>query len=180
MNRHRAILFAIVFVGSMAVAAAYVANALRGQPTDPTDVSSDPAALATIVREPYIVFRNTRQGAGYGRLAVVSLQDPQGTRHVTALDCERVDVAALTGVCLVADRGVFTTYSAAIFDLAFAVRHTVQLAGIPSRVRMAPNGQLAAITVFVSGHSVLARRLFDHDDTCRYAGWQSVVGYREL
>jgi hypothetical protein len=40
-----------------------------------------------------------------------------------------------------------------VFDAAFSRRHVIPLAGIPSRVRVAPNGALAAITVFVSGHS---------------------------
>jgi hypothetical protein len=54
---------------------------------------------------------------------------------------------------LTADRGVFTTYRAVIFDDKFQSRHTVNLTGIPSRTRVSPDGKLAAITVFVSGHS---------------------------
>jgi hypothetical protein len=40
-----------------------------------------------------------------------------------------------------------------IFDSQFRVLHTVQLAGIPSRVRVSPDGSHGAVTDFVSGDS---------------------------
>ena len=40
-----------------------------------------------------------------------------------------------------------------IFDSNFNRQQQISLGGIPSRVRVAPNGQVAAITVFISGHS---------------------------
>jgi hypothetical protein len=71
----------------------------------------------------------------------------------TPLACERVYFAAGRGICLSADRGLFTTYQALICDAAFRVHHTLRLTGMPSRVRVSPDGRMAAYTVFESGHS---------------------------
>ena len=64
-----------------------------------------------------------------------------------------MDVRGGTGVCLTADRGFAATYGAVIFDSTLAPRHRLTITGIPSRTRVAPDGTLAAITTFVSGHS---------------------------
>ena len=56
-------------------------------------------------------------------------------------------------MCLQSDRGVLTTYDALVFDSDLAVRHTIGLAGAPSRVRVSPQGTMAGVTVFVTGHS---------------------------
>ena len=102
----------------------------------------------------HLYFRNTRLDDSYGRLVAVALDDVNGARVATGLACDRLDVAAGVGVCLTADRGVLTTYSAVIFDERdFSPSRTIALDGIPSRVRLSPNGELAGITVFVSGHA---------------------------
>jgi len=71
----------------------------------------------------------------------------------TLLTCERVYFAAGRGICLSADRGLFTTYQALLCDAGFRVHHTLRLTGMPSRVRVSPDGRVAAYTVFESGHS---------------------------
>jgi Tol biopolymer transport system component len=69
------------------------------------------------------------------------------------LRCEVVHVSGGNGICLSADRGVFTTYAATLFDSkTFATHGTFALKGIPSRARVSQDGKLAALTVFVSGH----------------------------
>jgi hypothetical protein len=105
---------------------------------------------------PRLVFRSTALGPTYGALATLPVAALTGTPTITALSCDRVHVAAGTGVCLVANLGVFTTYRAIVFDAAFQPRHTLRLGGAPSRVRLSPDGRVAAITVFVSGHSYAA------------------------
>lgn len=40
-----------------------------------------------------------------------------------------------------------------MFDARFVPSATIPLAGTPSRVQVAPNGSLAGMTVFVTGHS---------------------------
>jgi WD40-like Beta Propeller Repeat len=74
------------------------------------------------------------------------------TRAVSALACDRVHVAAGRGVCMEAKRGAITTYRAHLFDHQLNITSSFDLAGIPSRARVSPDGQHAATTVFVSGH----------------------------
>ena len=51
---------------------------------------------------------------------------------------------------------MFTSYSTTVFDSDFQTLHRLRFGSIPSRVRIAPDGRHAAITVFVSGHSCAA------------------------
>ena len=71
----------------------------------------------------------------------------------TGLRCERVHFAAGAGICLAAERGMLTRYSAQTFGPDFHVRHTIPLQGVPSRARVSPDGRRGAVTVFVSGDS---------------------------
>ena len=52
-------------------------------------------------------------------------------RAPVALNCERVSFAAGHGLCLTADRGVFTTYQAVLLDAKLQAVHTIKLAGSP-------------------------------------------------
>jgi hypothetical protein len=63
--------------------------------------------------------------------------------------------AAAEGLCLGNNTlgGFLSTYSAYTFGQALEPRHTFQQAGIPSRVRVSPDGRYGAMTVFVTGHS---------------------------
>jgi WD40-like Beta Propeller Repeat len=81
------------------------------------------------------------------------LDAKDGVRHVTPLRCERVHLAGARGICLEAQRGAITSYHAVLFDRSLRKLHSAALAGAPSRARMSPDGKLAAMTVFVSGHS---------------------------
>ena len=68
--------------------------------------------LSALAGRPRLVFRNTAAGAGYGRVAVVALDDPDGGRALTPAECERVYAVDAAAVCLSADRGLTTTYRA--------------------------------------------------------------------
>lgn len=69
-----------------------------------------------------------------------------------SLACQRVHMSAGAGVCLaLAPTGI--DYEAIVFDRRFRAREHLGLNGLPSRTRVAPNGRLAAVTAFVTGHS---------------------------
>lgn len=127
----------------------------RAEPRRDVDaaVPATPAELGDALTRPHVMFRSTQLTKGYGRLALVPLGAPGSSRWLTPLACDRADYAGGRGVCLMADRGVFTTYRALLFDDRFQVRHTIPLVGPPSRVRVSRDGTMAAITVFVTGHS---------------------------
>ncbi len=99
-----------------------------------------------------IFFRYAGVDENYGKLAVVDYSALGAPRFIDGLSCEAVYFAGGNGICLTADRGVFTTYAARIFDANFATRFTLPLKGGPSRTRVSADGTLGGFTVFVSGH----------------------------
>jgi hypothetical protein len=104
-----------------------------------------------------VVYRYTGADTGHGRLARGDLRHPGDGVVLTSLQCERVHVAAGAGVCLTAQRRRFPVkYEAVLFDRDFQPRHVVPLTGVPSRTKVSPDGRLAAVTVFESGHSYAA------------------------
>jgi hypothetical protein len=115
--------------------------------------SVEPAPVAEEV-EPAkrIFFRSTNPERHYGELAYVEQPGTGAPHYLRQWNCEVAYFAGGKGSCLTADRGVFTTYAADIFDAGFRRLFTLPLSGIPSRTRVSPDGRLAAVTVFVTGH----------------------------
>ena len=100
---------------------------------------------------PRVVFRNTAAGAGYGLVAQVPLDTPEGTRAVSTLPCDRVYETTSRTMCLRIDRGIVTSFSATLLDHAGNTLRTWGLPGIPSRTRISPDSRLVAFTAFVTG-----------------------------
>jgi hypothetical protein len=149
--------FALVCVGCIAIPAAYFLAVVRERQAEARAAAPVPqlgvAAAASLAHKPHLIFRSTALGDTYGRVVLVPFRRPSAPRAVTPLSCERVDFAAGRGICLQADRGAITTYKAVLFDDSFDELHELSLAGAPSRARMSPDGELAANTVFVTGHT---------------------------
>jgi hypothetical protein len=110
-----------------------------------------PAALTAALQSPHVLFRNTATDAAYGAVSVAPLERPDGSRVSASLSCERLAYAAGEGLCLQADRGVFTTYTALLLDRELQPRSAIPLDGSISRARISPDGRVGAITVFVAG-----------------------------
>src|SRR5262249_9980538 len=123
-------------------------------PPRPAAVAS-PAAIATVVARPHLLFRETTPGPNFGHLAVAALDD-LSARFVTATGCQRVSFAGGRGLCLHVDRGVFNTYSALLLNEQLEPGAAIKLAGLPSRTRAAADGRVGAITVFVLGDGYAA------------------------
>ena len=100
-----------------------------------------------------ILFRYMATDSHYGKLAVAGYPDVSQLRFINDFSCQVVHFAAGVGICLTADRGVFTKYGADLFNSEFERSFHIDLEGIPSRCRVSPDGKLAAWTVFVTGHS---------------------------
>jgi hypothetical protein len=148
--------FGLVTLLMAVVAVGYAINAKRKSDlaaVAPAGVVVDQAALIALRDIPHVLFRSTRLGKGYGHLVAVPRDRTDGPRIMTDLECDRLDMAGGTGVCLSAERGMKTSYYALIFNDNYETTHRLELAGIPSRVRVSPDGGVAGITVFVSGHS---------------------------
>jgi len=116
----------------------------------PTPLSTD---LAAVLAGPHILFRNTLPGEQYGLVAAVALDDPAGPRAFTDVACDRLYAAGGTTACLRTVRGVATRYEAELLDENWAGITTWPLPGVPSRVRVSPDGSLIGSTAFVTGHS---------------------------
>ncbi len=162
VTARRIAVFAVIALLCVGTATVYVLDARRrstaadGLVSAGIRVVEDPADLSRIAAAPHVAFRNTASGRGYGLTVLAGLDDPDGPRWLTGLACDRVDFAGGFGSCLASDGRVYAKYVARIFDASFNVLHTVALNGVPSRTRVAPNGRLAAATVFVTGHSYAA------------------------
>jgi hypothetical protein len=100
----------------------------------------------------FIFFRYTGVDDNYGKLAVVDLDHRDQPRFVEGFSCEAVHFTGGHGICLTADRGVFTTYAAQLFDTKLKPLFKIPLNGGPSRSRVSRDGAIAACTVFISGH----------------------------
>ena len=150
----RLVLFVAVCFACAAGAIGYIAVSSRDQARDLVATGAQTELEANAVTaSPHLLFRDTGGGDAYGRVAVSDAAAPGGARALTDLRCDRVHVAAGVGMCLRAELGIFPHYEGLVFDETFAVRHRFDLAGQPSRTQVAPDGSLAAYTVFVTGHS---------------------------
>lgn len=91
----------------------------------------------------------------FHKVGFAKLQEPAGAAFYTDLSCERAYASErLGGICLTStENGTKTTWWAQLFDAQFTPGARLALTGAPSRVRISPDGRLAAATVFESGHS---------------------------
>jgi hypothetical protein len=149
--------FAVVSAGCVLFALVYALQAARRTTVSVDGVSlrfvDDAGERARVASLDHVLFRTTAVAEAHGQLVFSPLTDLAGSRYLTDLQCERVDQGGGTGVCLTANRGFTATYGAVVFNADLTVRHRLGLTGIPSRTRVSPDGKLAAITTFVSGHS---------------------------
>jgi hypothetical protein len=149
---------AAVGVGVLIAAGIALMSAVNGDRA--VSYASSPSAppplhdVAAIAASPHLLFRHTIVDQNYSRLSLAPLDARQPADRASAeLACERVSFAAGRGICLHADRGFFTTYTAVFFDRAFKPTRTIKVAGRPSRTRVSSDGRVGAITVFVTGES---------------------------
>ncbi len=151
----RVVGFVALCIACLSVSVAYLVHADRrhSQASAAGVVQEEsPVAVQELRAQPHVVFRTMAAGEA-GRVALVPLTAPQGTRVLTNLDCLRVHMAAGGGLCL-SDKGdLFNPYKVAFLGPDLRPRHEESLAGPVSRARVSPDGRYGAATVFVTGHS---------------------------
>ena len=127
-------------------------------PDDEAAVEQAPTTTTTLVASPSVnpadiafTFVNRAPGDEYGRVGYI---DPQGERHVTELECDRVDRNNARGICLSATAGLAGTGVGLVLDpnLNPTKRFGVSQ---PSRAAASPDGEVVAYTSFTLGHSYL-------------------------
>ncbi|GAA0451481.1 TolB-like translocation protein [Streptomyces sp. NPDC046215] len=158
MNRNSrvlALLVAVLVLGAVAVgttlhAAGRAAEKDRARKDGPS-VRSGAVALDT---PGLSVFRNMAWGPHRDEIAAVPTARPTGPRTASGVRCLRFHTAAGTGICLQAVHGTLReSYRAVVLDARLRELRRYDLAGVPSRARVSPDGRSVAWTVFVSGDS---------------------------
>jgi hypothetical protein len=157
-KRSRAAILAVVAAALLVVAVTYSVHAAgRAAKTTPHAPAGSALQATPFSGTPQLVFRNTELGPGYGYVASLPVNDVAARRAYTSLSCDRVYAAADTLLCLTSNRGVVTTYSAAVYDAQLKKERSVSIPGIPSRARISADGRMASWTVFVFGDSYVSR-----------------------
>lgn len=119
-------------------------------------VSNQPTVMnaSGVIEPPFVMFRTLGPTAVHGRVSMVRLDAPGSTRYVSELSCARLHFAGGRGLCLTEEPvGTSVVHAAYIFDRAFTRGPRIELTGIPTRVRVSPDGRRAAITVYGEEHS---------------------------
>ncbi len=124
------------------------------QPKSASEPGKAAAAPPKAEAKPALLyFRANALGENYGKVAVAPLNNLEQRQYAADLFCDRLDFSSGNGVCLHADRGSLTTHYAIGFNDLMQRTWSFKLNGLPSRVRLSPSGQLAAITIFLVGQS---------------------------
>lgn len=157
VSRKRLMVLLLVTVSAVAAAGIYAALAFQGARVS----QGAPPPVAVSVSEalpsaPFVVFRNTAAGQGFGEAATVPLTDPGGSRALSGKSCDRVYGTGQLTFCLQTKHELATNFQASVFDARWKETASWPLPGIPSRARTNADGSLLASTVFVSGHSYAA------------------------
>jgi len=120
------------------------ATSTTASPTSAPRPGVDPAEIA-------LAFINRVPGDEYG---FVGYLDPDGERHITELECSRLDVNEAGGICLSATAGLGGSGRGLLLDAGLnpSLRFGVNL---PSRAAVSPDGSVVAWTGFSLGHSYL-------------------------
>lgn len=143
--------------GRLWIAAALIANASFWSVAcgvEPHTTTVVGAALSAPPARPQLLYVSVASDSTFHHVAVASLGAPAAGAFVTPLLCERVYVNGPHGVCLTSSlEGTTTTWAGTVFNQQFEPLTRVPLSGEPSRVRVSPDGALAAATVFETGHS---------------------------
>jgi len=114
-----------------------------------------------------VVFRSLPGGRSKGNAQValeavgVRTADPT----LSALGCARVYFAAARGLCVAPSKRFTTGWRAEVFGTDLRVHRTLELAGLPSRARISPDGRYGSVTMFVAGHSYAAAGTFSTQTT---------------
>lgn len=111
-----------------------------------------PQSLAAPPARPYLLVRSMRTDGSFGKLLLAPLSAPDGPAYETPLDCDRAAMARTLGVCLSMEGSESPAHYLDVFDERFARVHRIPLAGVPNRIGLARDRDLAAISAAEHTH----------------------------
>jgi dipeptidyl aminopeptidase/acylaminoacyl peptidase len=124
--------------------------------TEPTAAGQGPAHPTT---PPFVMFRVLSSDETHGRLAVLPLA-PYAEPQISDMTCVRLHYAAGRGICVTQethDRAV--RHVAHVFDGQLVRGARIELDGVATRVRVAPDGRTGAITTYGEEEGPTGERL---------------------
>ena len=129
---------------------------------------------------PFVIFRTLAPSDAYGRVALIGLQ-PAAERRVTRLSCLRLHYAGGSGLCarqeIAADAVLNVVY---VFDETLEPRRRIVLEGVPTRLRVAPDGRVGAITTYAEEESPQGERLTTRTRIIEMRSGRQVADLREF
>jgi hypothetical protein len=169
--------FTIAVAAIVAGAGAYLYFARVESSTASTGAAADSAAqlqaVASIRKGAYVAFRDLRPGPTYGHLTFSSLEN-LSQRAGTTISCNRLHFSATDGLCLMISTAPVGFFGHLIDD-QLNITQSINLPGMPSRARVARNGEFAAYTSFVAGDSYLAAGLSTRSRIVRMPSGEDVA-----
>ena len=160
--RSRVLVFALLVVVCLAGAGAAIVSATSAGGTQ------SGAAARTVLRD---ARADGRSLALYrlldrdGTIAAAPAGNAAGERTLLPLACDRVHFSGGRGLCLARGEGFAAGYRAKVFGPDLRVQGEVDVAGVPSRARVSPDGRHGSVTLFVSGHSYAEAGEFSTETT---------------
>ena len=154
-KRRRILVMVLICVVCAGAATVYIGLASRRENslTDVAATARGVIEISEVVSQPHLLFRSTRLDDAYGRLMLEPTNQHGGPRALTDLQCQRVHFSGSHGICLRSEQNVLGGADAVLFDEHFKETTSFDIPGTPSRAQVAPDGKVAAYTVFVTGHS---------------------------
>jgi hypothetical protein len=154
-KRRRMLVMVLVCVVCVGAATVYIGFASRrgDRIMDVAAAARGNAEISDVVSQPHLMFRSTSLDDAYGRLMLAPTNQPGGPRALTDLQCRRVHFSGSHGICLRSEQNLLGGADAVLFDENFEQTTSFAIPGTPSRAQVAPEGEIAAYTVFVAGHS---------------------------
>jgi hypothetical protein len=108
---------------------------------------------------PFVMYRALAPREAHGRVAVMGLA-PDGRPHVSRLTCARIHYAGGRGLCATLEPSAGNVaHVVQVFDQRFAPGKRLVLDGVPTRLRVAPDGHLGAITTYAEEEGPDGERL---------------------
>jgi WD40-like Beta Propeller Repeat len=150
LKTRRGVLFGVLVGACLAAAVVAVIAGISGRDTGGEVSAAARSALpdAKAANRPTVVLRSLRGG----QVLIAPAAKPTDDT-LTGLRCDRVYFAAGRGICLARGGGFASGYRAQIFGPDLRVKHALDVAGIPSRARVSPDGRYGSVTLFVTGHA---------------------------
>ena len=140
----------------------------------------DPRVVRHPQVPPFVMFRTLAADETHGRVAVIGLR-PDAMRHVSRLSCSRVHYAAGRGLCITQESNDRSTLHVAyLFDAKLEPGRRMLLDGVATRVRVAPNGRIGAITTYSEEESADGERLATRSRLFDMRSGQQLADLREF